>query len=304
MVKTLEPHSLDPVEFARGHFSALCWAGDTVAREVHVLRWRAAFERARLLHLWNLARRALDLMREIQDIGNDYWFPTPLRCVAGEQRSLVIGAMTTRELSRHYPSVVRRGFARVADAGDVAELPTQSLDAWLGLSITDSVAWTRAELQSCRKAMRDTRIEGPIEYFDAALSSARRRGRWTPSPPPAGAGDIVLCRRPLGNTRFLHFMAQRDRSERIVREAPASGDVRRLQFGLAALCDEPIAVSVAARDDGVALVVPMALPRPERQLLAALNTTLDRSGPCLLVDDEFVPLILSHLKRLGCHVHA
>lgn len=304
MVRILEPYSLHPVDFARGHFSALCWAGIAAAREVHVLRWRAAFERAGLLHLWNFARRALDLMREVQDLGNGYWFPTPLRRIAGERLSLVIGATPTRELSRHYPSVARRGFARVAEADEVADLPAQPLDAWLGLSIADSVAWARAELQSCRDAMGDTRIEGPVEYFEAAFGNARRRGRWTPSPPRAEAGDIVLCRRPLGNARFLPFMAQRDRNGRIVREAPAPNDVRRLQFGLAALCGEPVAVAVSGCDDGIALTVPMALPRPERQLLAALNTTLERSGTCLLLDDEFVPLILSRLKRLGCHVHA
>ena len=58
----------DVIEYGRALFASLSFRSSNAAREVHVLRLRAAFDRATLTHSLRYVLGVLSLTREIQEL--------------------------------------------------------------------------------------------------------------------------------------------------------------------------------------------------------------------------------------------
>lgn len=268
--------TLDPVEFARGHLVSSSYISSTKAREVHVQRLHRAFDRAGIANKLRFALRVLFLMREAEDLGHGYWFPTPMRAVDGDELTILVSTCPTGELMRHFPSVCRTGYARVISRVDAEGLPRQALDQWLGDTPRSTLAWTSAELDCARLALGPTSPYENIEFFDVVASGSRQlptfSPHWTHDPTRAivHADGIVLCRERLSVVAFRHFVGRLDNS-RLVAESNRKVDADRLQFGLAALARRNISVRAMRLSDGDVYFMPAQLPRPERRLLFALG---------------------------------
>lgn len=304
-------HRIDPIEYARGQLAAFAHLSATLAREVHILRLRNSFERAGIAHQLRYSLRVLNLMREAQELGGGYWFPTPLRVVPMNEHAIVVGPIATRELRRHFPNVTRAGYARVCQQSETGSLPRQDLDDWLGLTVLDSVVWTEAQIKNAKAHIGPTLASGKVEYLTAEskriFSMTIRRAAWTNNSYASHitSQGVVLCRERLAPERFRYFFGKMEAGH-LTAEGPSHEDVTRLQFGLAALVGMPFTVGVSSREGQSVIHLPPSIPRPERQLVLALCTR-DYSYPekaYRLHSENFAQMIVSRLRRLGCEVRS
>ena len=303
--------SFDAVEYGRGQFSALAYVSATSARDVHILRFRRAFEKAGMTRVFRYSLRVLNLMREVQELRGGYWFPTPLRVVPIAGQAIIVGSTPTRELQRHFAGVTRAGYARVLSRWYATAVPAQGLDDWLGLDTQDTIAWSELQITNALENLGPTISSGRIQFF--SVQSAQTRFGSTATPlwmddprfSLVGRHGVILCRERMAPERFRYFLGQM-KGGRLIVECSPPKDLLRLKFGFAALADKPCPVVVSSRKDKSVILLPASipLPRPERQLLLALCTR-DSSfpGKAYRVGSEaFTQLIVPRLQRLGCDV--
>lgn len=302
--------SIDAVEFGRGQLAALTYLTPTDAREVHILRLRSSFDRAGIAHKLRYALNVISLMREVQDIGNGYWFPTPLRVVPMGGQSILVGPLPTHELRRHFSNVIRAGYARVCGPSDPTMLPKQDLDAWLGLERNDTVTWIESNLRKGREEMGPTILSGSVQFFSVETtrhtlgSFVKPVWRNDLNSALMVEDDVVLCRERVTREYFRYFLG-RVTGARLVAEGPIPRDTIRVQFGFAALCGKPLTITVTERDNDYIFRIPIGLPRGERQLMLALGVRdMSFPGKVYRVRKEFVSLIEATLQRLGCEMRA
>lgn len=301
--------SFDAIEYGRGQLAALAYLSATAAREVHVLRLRNSFERAGMVHKLRYSLGVLNLMREAQELGGGYWFPTPLRIVPIDGQAILVGPVPTHELQRHFSGVTRAGYARILPQWGGTALPRQDLDDWLGLDTQDTVAWSELQIANAQASLGPTISSGTVQFFCVRTARSRFGSTttiaWTNDPRSSLAGrqGVVLCRERVASESFRYFIGRVERA-RLTAEGSDPKDVIRLQFGLAALAGEPCTVVVSSRESESVIHLPPWIPRPERQLVFALCTRdFSFPGKAYRVRSEtFTQLIVSKLKRLGCEV--
>jgi len=299
----------DPVEFARGHLAAFSFLSSTSAREVHVQSIRRAFDKAGIGGTLRFAMRVLLLMREAEDLGNGYWFPTPLRAVNGDGLTLLVSPSPTLELTRHFPSLRRAGYARVLSREDAKDLPRQALDDWLGSAPMSTKAWAESEVASARAAFGPTLPCSNLEFFCVLPSGTRASPifspHWTQDPTRAitDRDGIVFCRNRLSDAAFRYFIGRLD-SNQLVAESNLKVDVDRLQFGFALAARQNITVVAMRLTDCDIFMLPANLPRPERRLLFALGCRDPRyAGRAYRVPNGSASsLVSARLVSLGAEV--
>lgn len=300
--------SFDAIEYGRGQLAALAYLSATAAREVHVLRLRSSFARAGMMHNLRYSLGVLNLMREAQDLGGGYWFPTPLRIVPIDGQAILVGPVPTHELQRHFSSVMRAGYARILPQWDGTALPSQGLDDWLGLDTQDTVTWSELQIANAQASLGPTISSGNVQFFCVrtarSLFGSTTTLAWADDPRSSLARQgVILCRERVAPERFRYFWG-RVEGVRLIAEGSAPKDVIRLQFGLAALAGKPCTVVVSSREGESVIHLSPWIPRPERQLVLALCTR-DFSFPgkaYRVCSEAFTQLIVSRLQRLGCEV--
>lgn len=303
--------AIDPVDHGRGYLSAYAYVSPTSAREVHIHRLRHAFERVGIAHQLRYAFRIISLMREAQDLGGGYWFPTPLRVVLVDGHAILLGSTSTRELRRHYPAITTAGYARVIPSSKTIELPTQNLDDWLGQGVEDSVTWAQGQLALGQSTLGATIASARVEYFNVRSISSGATPinipRWSNDSSSAlvSQGGSVLCRAPLGGTAFRYFHGSVRRG-RLIAETAIPSDIQRLQCGFAALKKVPLTATMIRSSDGWLFTLPINLPRPERQFILAVGrrSTGEKGKAYLVMNESFALLVADKLRKLGCEVRS
>ncbi|MHB8348581.1 MAG: hypothetical protein ACYDHM_15830, partial [Acidiferrobacterales bacterium] len=246
--------SFDAVEYGRGQVAAMAYLSATAAREVHILRLRNAFARAGVLHKLRYSLGVLNLMREVQELGGGYWFPTPLRIVPIGGQAILVGPVPTHELQRHFNDVTRAGYARILSQWDGTALPSQDLDDWLGFDHQDTVAWSELQITNAQANLGPTISSGTVQFFCArtrrSLFGNTTALAWTNDPRSSLAWrkGLILCREQIASAGFRYFLG-RFENARLTAEGSVPKDVIRLQFGLAALAGEPCTVVVSTREN-------------------------------------------------------
>lgn len=269
-----DPDCWDPIEYCRGQISALSFVTKTMARDVHILSIRKAFERAGKTQSLRYALAILDLMREIQDLGHGYWYPTPLRYVPLDDLALLIGISPTRELQRHFAGIRRAGYARVGATAEFSKIPHQDLADWMSAP-KNTAAWAELELTKARATIGPTLTSSAVELFGVSRRAACGRSvlmqSWHPARMDGNIAwkGLVLCREALPGY-YRHFLGVLD-GHRVVGEAPLPSDLSRIKFGLARLAESPITVVVRRGSGTRTLHVFGELPRAERRLFLALG---------------------------------
>jgi hypothetical protein len=275
------------------------------------LRLRSSFEHAGIAHKLRYALNVLSLMREVQELGDGYWFPTPLRLVPIEKHAILLAPVPTHELRRHFHDVTRAGYARVLPQLDTQDLPIQELDEWAGANVRDSVTWSNGQIANALMSMGPTISSGNVQFFSVRTTrlpfGAIRNPIWADDSrfSLCVRQDVVLCRERVGRAYFRHFLGL-VKSGRLVAEAPVPDDITRLQFGLSALAGQPITIRVDFWEGQSVFHVPggLLLPRSERRLLYALGVR-DYSLPdkaYRVCGETFVSIIHARLRSLGCEV--
>lgn len=300
---------IDSIEYLRGQLAAMAYVSSSDAHEVHILRLRSAFEQAGIVRKLRYSLGVLNLMSEVQGIGNGYWFPTPLRIIPiDDEKGIIVGPASTLELQRHFNSVLRAGYARVISLSDTRDLPIQKLTDWLGLQVQNSMAWAEAQITEAHRCLRPTISPANVQYFDVKTARSKTGivtiPAWTDtSSSSMQLKGMFLCRDRLSRDSFRYFFGKIE-GKYVVAESPTPLDVARLCSGFAAHLGRPITVTIDSRKTETIIHIPGNLPRPERQLILALGLRdVSLTGMAYRVfDDTFVSLIAAKLEYLGCEV--
>ena len=297
---------LDPLEFARGAVCAATFVATDAARETHVTKLHNQFERAGLAVSMAGALGTMQFLREAERLDGGYWIPAPVRAVELDGKCcLLVGPQPTSELQRHFVGARRAGAGRVADRAEVNHLPMQPLAAWRGSDGSDACAWTQSAIDSAMrmKQFAPSLIDDSLEVF-----GTRKGGRQRSEPlwvqPGHGAAcawrGVGVFRARTGATRHRHFLGK-DESGRNFLEGPPIQDVARLQFGLAALQNQPLTITVTPVSGTFSISLPLSPPRTVRRLLVALCDVDPRSfGRTWTCPPAYLPVLLEALQELKC----
>lgn len=266
--------SPDIVEYARAVLAAFTYVSNEEAREVHVMRLRAAFDRAGFVHKLRYALAVLTLMREVQELSSGYWFPTPIRAVQIGRGALIIAPVPTAELHRHL-TVLRAGQARYVPSYTKGLLPEQSLQDWLGIEKAESADWTKEILQRAEDNLGPTIDAEGVEYF--SVRQLTRQGRlinasaWTGDGRKALTSErgLVLGRKRITQAYYRYFFGML-KGARLRQEAEVPADIPRLEYGMAAIAGAPLSIEHAIVGSGSVFKISCRLPLAERRLFAAL----------------------------------
>lgn len=296
---------IDSLEYARGVLSSLSFVTADTAREVHVARLHDQFDRAGIAPLMADALDSLKLIREAEELGGGYWIPPPIRAVdlVGRHR-LLIGVHPTAELRRHFGSVRRAGAGRVADADEVVGLPRQSLANWRGYDGRDATTFARSAIESAMPQFAPSVVDEGLETF-AIRTAGGGTGRcrepaWVRVDDGAACTwrGVGLFRSRTSATRYRYFLG-RHQSQSTFLEGPPAREPIRMQFGLAALLDQPLTTRIASSRNAVSISLPLSAPTALRRLLVALCDTDERSfGRVWTCRPEYLPALQAPLQEL------
>jgi len=267
-----------PKEIVRAALCALAYKSPREALPVHIHRITYLASKFGLTEdAAAFLKSKLTLMRECQDIGNGFWFPTPPRLVPLQETNLVIAPNSTKELQLVFGRAVQvAGLGRTSDYS--LDLPTEPLESWCRAP-SDIRLWTKDVLNQLERKLQPAMSpEGRVEvycawrhvsYLNNNLLKRRWQGIQTIQVP---TGLVVLCRRySLG--RWSHFVAKMQGSK-IHLETPISPgvDISRLIHGLDALKGNTYQIGYIQQDDNIHFSLPTRIPKEEYRLVMALST--------------------------------
>jgi hypothetical protein len=238
--------------------------------------------------LFRLVLDHLNLLREVEHVGEGYYLPTPLRLVNFPHSAggtvLVIGGVPTvaaaRVLGRE-PKGLGIARAVLADqlgsATEEDEAIWQPFDRWLGRPSQPTERWTEEFLKE-----RSQRLSDSSEDFDSFEVYEPFRNRWDQASEWKGAAEgLYLCRRGgYGTPRrfWLGLFRDTGAGPRLEKEAGVTREeARRLVHGLARLAGRPVRFEWAKKGNQAEFIIRHPLPEGESRLL------------CLLVGPGAVP---------------
>lgn len=195
----------------------------------------------------------------------------------------------------------------MVDADEVAGLPRQSLAAWRGHDGNDASTWARTTIKLAMQRFAPSVVGDGLEAFGTRTSKDfaghHREPAWLRVGDSAACAwrGVGLFRSKTSATRYRYFLG-RHQSESVFLEGPPAREPLRMQFGLAALQDQPLTIKMASSQGGVSISLPRSAPTALRRLLDALcdadMRSFGRTWTCR--DPEYLPALRAALQELEC----
>lgn len=308
----LSAPNFDTVEVARGALAFLSFSTKRSAHEVHTGRVQEIFSRAGLpQHALMPALEALYDLKEVERLEHGYWLPTPARRIPlNAEACLLVSIAPTTELQRHFQSVRRAGLGRLANTQQVKDLPSQSLQSWIGAWNTDTTTWAQALIESTISEFKPSIASPDLEAFSVKATSRSNHGTrheptWLPSMDRRVSvwHGVKLLRSRISSHHYRYFLGRISGNSTLF-EGHIVQDNLRLQYGLASLLGQPLTSSVVLKGDLSYLRLPLAAPRSVKRVLSALCESDPKSfgyrWSCREV--EGWPTVNAVLKDLGCEI--
>lgn len=297
--------ALDPLEFARGVLCAATFVAADTARETHISKLHRLFEQAGLAASMTNVLGTMQFLREAEPLGGGYWISAPVRAVElGPDCYLLVAPQPTFELQRHFAGVRRAGAGRVVDRIGVQTLPRQSQAAWQGSDGSDARAWTESIVDSASKRLAPSVVDDSMQAFVIREYGGKRREPvWVKagSSPACEWRGIGLFRARTSATHYRHFLGRYEAGKEFF-EGPAILDAARLQFGLAALQNQPLTTVISTAAGTTSISLPVAPPTSARRLLVALceadPRSFGRGWTCCA--PAHLPVLEEALRELCC----
>lgn len=275
-----------------------------------MIRLHDQFDRAGIAPLLADALETLKLIREAEELGGGYWIPPPIRAVdLGGKHCLLIGPHPTAELRRHFGSARRAGAGRVVDAEEAAGLPRQPLAAWRGYDGRDASTLARMAIESAMQQLAPSVVDDGLEAFGTRTGGSAARRYCEPAWVRVGDSRSAACtwrgvglfRSRTSATRYRYFLG-RHQGQSTFLEGPPAREPMRMQFGLAALQDQPLVIKIASLRDAVSISLPLSAPTEVRRLLVALCDADARSFGRVWTcrNPEYLPALQQSLQELEC----
>jgi hypothetical protein len=289
------------------------WALTDGVRPVHVLRllnlastlqFSGDASRARL-------KEALEELSECGDLAemsNGQWLPAPTREVrlgTADDMRLLVGGFPTSLLAVEYASQIEHTGPHRRLRGDTLQreldLPSQSLDAWMGHAPEDLREWTLSALRGNYEHYRPTGRS--IEVYAPELSSAStpQAFRWVERTDKLAGTYLSREEVTFRGKRYLAAEVAKGQIAGI-RTMPST-DFRRLMYGLDLLAAKPVGVEEILGPVEASFILKSELPQAEQRLFAALGRLLVSEGKYYprtwIFNQELVVEIRKRLAKLG-----
>lgn len=272
-------------------------------------------------------RRILESLSDLRDVielDNGYWLPTPLRLIQLPEREkvFIIGGGATSELQNKIKLGTEVKYSGLIRYLERKELPKQiledkawwqSYEDWLGTIPKDIRDWTKASLTDARQRLSPSasNLTNFEVYFPPARGNSLQYFRWihfedlsrTLATLP---GDVVLCRTVLQGFQInpTKYWFGTIAMNGLKTEAPVlQQNIRRLLYGLDLIYNSP--TQAFLEPDGV-IILKNWLPPEERRLFLALGQDVspnpDRLPLNYRFNSEWQEFIISVLKNLGIRI--
>lgn len=270
-------------------------------------------------------RRVLETLMDLRDVievGNGYWLPTPVRLIQlpEKEKVFVVGGSATADLSRILGAEVKlSGFIRYVVKSSLSESVLrdktwwQSYEEWLGNPPIDLKIWMEMILSKAKRNLHKSASD--FTSFEVYVPAFRKVTlqyyRWVlfedyvrnlntlPS-------DLVLCRTVSQHIQLAptKYWIGSITLTSLKNESPVSPkDVRRMMYGFDFINEA--SVQAVWEPEGV-INLKNWLPPQERRLLIALGRDISPEPGRLplkyQVKPEWKDLIISALEKLRIHV--
>ncbi len=303
---------LDAIELARSALACLSLTNNDTVHETHVGRMRELWSRYdHAPDSIKLALKHLTQLREAEHLGHGYWLPTPTRTVSLTcDTSLIVSIAPTSELQRHFPSAKRAGLGRLVSSTQTANLPSQSIDSWLGSYSFDGGDWAKLVVESSASELSASILTSDTEAFSIKkYSGGDSKGRVTPTwVTPSDRqvlawNGISLFRSKLGEKNHRYFLGRLTRNQGIL-EGPQIEDNLSLQYGLASILGKPLTTFIRKQEGAFQLDLPLIPPLPLRRLLMALciKPLMSPKSIWLCHQPNCEQIISSVMEKLGSEI--
>lgn len=248
--------------------------------------------RERLREALNELANSLDVI----ELANGRWLPAPVRLVNINNYTteyLLIGGVPTNLLPDDIANeIISNGpFRRVK--GDnllkVLELPTEPLISWLNKPSKNLLEWSKEVIENTKLTAVQPKDSSKFQVYSQKTENLQAY-RWVENNQITKNGKYLA--------RYRSFMGLEYRiietKDSIITKSGVPvfgfGDPRRLMYGIDALNNNPIRISVEENTDAFYITVRSELPRAENRLFAAL-------GKLSLPKDTYYPRSWSFNKR-------
>lgn len=274
----------------------------------------------------NIVRQVLDhleLVRDVIELDNGYWLPTPLRPIplSSCEQILLVGGVTTKSLQTHFGKQVKpAGLVRSIKSGQQIEkkieylqLEWQSFEDWLGEADNEDISiWIKTLLKQVKKQLKPS--SDNLTNFEVYKPSSRenwQKRRWIP---------VVNCRSSLPSEIVLcHFkqlpyyrlgVLSTENPRRLQREVNlGSIEQSKLLYGLDAFYAHATYAEFEQTEFETyteKLIFRNRLPLVQRRLLSALGHDISKKPgklPLIYVFPKiFKTIIHNKIKTLGIEI--
>jgi len=254
-------------------------------------------------------------LRDVVDLGNGYWAPTPIRFVDIPKSAdvLVVGGLPTYNLNTLYSPIFKvSGFVRYADKLSLINANTnnpilwQDFNDWIGFIPPDLKRWSKQIMISAAQHLQQSASSYEnFELYCPWEKSRLQHYRWVEylnfkSSTIANPKELILCR---SKNRPRTFWLGKFSEKALVMEARVPNSViRRLMYGLDIIHENTVEVTWS---DNI-ITLKNWLPPEERRLLSSLGIDCSpESGryPIMYkINPEWTGLVEDRLISLGLSV--
>lgn len=217
---------------------------------------------------------------DVVSLANGRWLPAPTREVrlgTSDGARLLVGGFPTSLLPAELSAKIRhRGAFRRMIGGDLAKdlaLRAEPFDSWVGAGPVDVKAWTASVLEGEFEAFTEPNDSQQFRVYapQSARPGAPQFKRWFDRPEKLSGRFLGRRELSFGMRQYRAVDLVNGRVARLMGLKLATGDVRRLMYGLDALAGNPVLVEYDMRDDDFVLVLASEIPGPEQRFFAALG---------------------------------
>jgi hypothetical protein len=297
-------------EYIRSLTHALSYFKSSSACEFHITQLSNHFGKAESALKPREFLDDLKRVQEIEDLGNGYWLPSPLRTVKlNEETSILVGIHPTHELQRHFSSVKSAGISRVVNTTEALIIPAQSFKNWRETDGFTAEQWCAKEFKNALDHLAPSVIDTNLQIFLIKKNIERGVVSHVPSwqqfhvDSNATLFDLCLFRTNTSAMRYRYFLGRLNKRKSELYEGRSISDRSRLQFGLAALKDLKLQAKIKYQNS-VTINLPLFPPKSLHRTLAALCEPIPSSNSYhwKVGDQKFLHPLKTCLDELNCEI--
>jgi len=295
------------LEYTRGVLYGLSFVSDGPGyrvRPVHVGRLRNAFNDLGAPSLHRVGLRLLTLLGEVEALFGGYWLMAPFRILNIQSRFAFVGAVPSE--SRFLAKTTQQGLARYLPEESAAKFPAQSVEGWMGETVSSPSECIQDFIKSHRARAAPALNSPEIEYLTLVTKGVcPKRTVWSREPSAILSRERLAVCRQADQGIYRYFSAELS-GKVIATEAALRHSIQRLTFAFALEAGAPFRVASKLVGSMLEVELPERLPTEEFRLSLLLARVVARQGAVtrFSIEADLAPLFLTKIRNLGCELES